>query len=291
MKKVSLKYKVFLTVLCVTIFLIIGFVIIYMERDRLFSTLGSSNIELDYENYKGIVEYSADVNFMLVINKSNEVSNIIFLDENSISSLSDKKIEGMSIEKALYNIVELLNKDNLFNKNIILTSYQNNNCIDLVYNEVNKNLVIFGSSLKVNKNSENLSDRVNELKLEGGSLEDNVKILYEYSKMLLLDESLENLESNVDDKGLEDAKDIYMQLVDYANGNMDGYKIKVDNQEKNDPKGLLITDLEGKHGKVADSRSWYTIKNSLVVASISIDNNEYCFNGSVDNYSKGSCNE
>ena len=103
MKKVSLKYKVFLTVLCVTIFLIIGFVIIYMERDRLFSTLGSSNIELDYENYKGIVEYSADVNFMLVINKSNEVSNIIFLDENSISSLSDKKIEGMSIEKALYN--------------------------------------------------------------------------------------------------------------------------------------------------------------------------------------------
>ena len=72
---------------------------------------------------------------------------------------------------------------------------------------------------------------------------------------------------------------------------MDGYKIKVDNQEKNDPKGLLITDLEGKHGKVADSRSWYTIKNSLVVASISIDNNEYCFNGSVDNYSKGSCNE
>ncbi len=291
MKKMSLKYKILLIVICVVIFLVVGVVFFFLEKDRLFSSLGSSNVELDYDNYKGIVEYSSDVNFMLVINNSNKVSNIIFLDKLSISTLADKKIEGMSIDKAVYKIIELLNEDKLFSKNIILTSYQDNDSIDLVYNEVNKNLVIFGSAAKVNKNSEDLSSRVNELKLNGGSRKENLKALYDYSKLLLLDKSLDMMEVNTDDNGLEDAKDIYMQLVDYANGNMDGYKIKVDNQEKDDPNGLLITDLKSEKGKVVDSRSWYSIKNFLVVASISIENNEYCFNGSVDNFSEGSCNE
>ncbi len=291
MKKIPLKFKILIVVVCIILFFAGVLVYVYVERDNLFSSIGSSNVKLDVEHYKGIVEYKGNVNFMFVINNSNVVSNIIFLDKKGVNILSDKNIEGKSIEGAVYSIIEILNNKNLLNKNIILVSYQDNDSVNLINNYINKNLVIFGSSSKVSYEEGKLSSRVLDFGLNSKSSDiDNVKELYKYSKGLLLDDAYNNMnDTSSSSDALVLAKDIYNQLVDYSKGYMDGYRVKVENQEKNDPNGLLITDLKSSNGKSVDSNSWYSITNSFVVAFISVDNHEFCFNGSVDNYKEGSC--
>ncbi len=289
--KISLKIKIIIGVVLVLLFFAVAGIYIYVVRDKLISNMNSGKIELDVENYKGIVEYSSDISFMLVVNKSNEVSNIIFLDKDSVEVLADKNIEGKSIEDASYSIMEILNNKGLASKNIILTSFQDNDSVNLIENAINKNLVIFGLASKVSHEKGNLSSRVEELNLESKSTDiDNVKVLYEYSRNLLLDDAYNKMDnSSTSEDVVVDAKDIYNQLVVYSKGEMDGFKVKVDNQEKNDPNGLLITDLESSRGRKVDSNSWYSITNSVVVADISIDGHEFCFNGSIDNYIEESC--
>ncbi len=288
MKKISLKYKILICVLIIIIFIGLLVYFIYQRKDEFLSHIGSSNISLDEKNYKGSIELSGDVNIIFVINKDNKVSNIIFLDKSSINSLANKKIEGKNISDAMYDVINLLNENNLLTKNIILTNYQNNDCLNLIEENINKNLIIFGSHRTVSENSKTLKEKVESLNLESKDKDlDNVKVLYNYGRDLLLNESLDS--TNEDISYLSEAQDIFRQLDKYAKGEMEGYKIKVENQQKDDPNGLIITDIKSESGLTPTSKSWYTISNYNVVADIDLDGHEYCFKDNVNNYIESAC--
>ena len=65
--KISLKVKIIIGVVITLLFLIGIGIYIYVVRNNLISNMNSGKIELDIENYKGIVEYSSDISFMLVV--------------------------------------------------------------------------------------------------------------------------------------------------------------------------------------------------------------------------------
>ncbi len=288
---IKTKYKVMIVVGIIVLIATIAGIFAYIERERLFSSIGSSNAEFVDSSYEGVVEYSADVDFMFVINKEHKVSNLIFLEQKSLNALKDKNIEGSNIETAVYEAIRILNEEKLFTQNIILTSYQSNNCLSLVEAQVNKNLIVFGSNVKVSNQTLKLSERLSELGLESkGTDVENVKMLYDQSKNKLLESAMNNQSESNSVSYIAEAQDIYRQLDSYAKGQMEGYKVVVENQQRNDPNGLLLENVKSKNGLTPTDKSWYQIVSKVVYASIVLnDTHEYCFNGSADNYTEGAC--
>lgn len=288
---VKTKYKVMIIVGIIVVILSVGGIFAYVERENLFSSMGSSNTEFVSSEYKGIVEYSGDVNFMFIVNNKDKVTNLVFLDKKALDVLKDKNIEGSNIESAVYDIVKILNEQNLFTKNIILTAYQNNDVLSLIEAQINKNLIVFGSNVQVSSQTSTLNEKLNILGLEAkGTDIENVEVLYKQSKNRLVEAAMSEKNESNNISYIAEAQDIYTQLDNYAKGKMEGYKVVVENQQINDANGLLLENVKSKGGLVATDKSWYQISSSVVYADIALDDtHEYCFRGSADNYTEGAC--
>ena len=103
------KIMILVGAIVVLAIVIIGFIIkTVLENGK------SINIELDQKNFLGAVEIKSDADFILLINENEKVSNIIFLNEESVILLSDKRIEGRSIEQAIKKIVDIMKNNNSF---------------------------------------------------------------------------------------------------------------------------------------------------------------------------------
>lgn len=122
----------------------------------------SSNDNITNDDYFTMIEVlvTDGPNFSLVINKDNVVSHILFLNNKS-TFLSDSKVEGKGIDKAISIVMEQIwNKDYFnSNKDIELINYGDNEIYNKFYQEVNKNLVILGINGSVIKNESTLEEK------------------------------------------------------------------------------------------------------------------------------------
>lgn len=148
----------------------------------------SSEIPLDENNFLGAVEVKASPNFILLINKKEKVSNIIFLNEESVDLFSNQRIEGKSIADATEKIVDIMKNENSFEKDseFILIDYENSEVFSTVKEEFNKQLVVYGVDNNITTTASNFQMRLNELNIaEQSNEKSNLEQLYDYSKKLL----------------------------------------------------------------------------------------------------------
>ena len=177
------KIMILVGAIVVLAIVIIGFIIkTVLENGK------SINIELDQKNFLGAVEIKSDADFILLINENEKVSNIIFLNEESVILLSDKRIEGRSIEQAIKKIVDIMKNNNSFEKSneLLLVDYENSSLYTTDKNELNKELVVYGVDKQITESSNNLQKKLEELNIKKQSNdESSLEQLYYYSQELL----------------------------------------------------------------------------------------------------------
>lgn len=147
----------------------------------------SKNIKLD-TNYKAIIGVQVNSDVILVINQEDKISNILYLNKKSVSSLANQKIEGKDILTAIELIVDKLKNSNEFNngEELELIKYEDNSIYSSVVQEFNKQFVVYGVNNDLVEKTANISDKLKELdiKTNNNSKEDLIS-LYQYSKALL----------------------------------------------------------------------------------------------------------
>lgn len=288
-----MKKKIIIISIVIIMFLI-GTVIAgkIMFKDIMLELSG--NVGLDTENYLTAVEVNSSAEFILLFNKENKVSNIIYLNDDSVKSLYKKKIEGKTIEEAVQLIVENLKNNDIFNdnKNVIITDYGNPSLFSKVSEEINKEFVIYGINKIVTNNKTTLETKLSELNLDAKkNKEKDLKTLYYYSLDIInkSEKSSNNKTNNIKQENINDyANNIYNKLLVYSTN--------IVNQTKEDLHGIDITTINAtgdyKNELYATKNSWYYIKDSKVYAYInfSYNNNsyDYCFNGDTT-YISGLC--
>lgn len=257
-----------------------------------FAKMGTSSNSIDTSTYQGLIEVdlSSNPKFMLVINKSNKVSNIIFLNSSALV-LKNKSIENNTMDKAINKIVEILNnKKYLDNTNITLVNYGYDEIYNNIKTLINKNLVIYGSNSAIIDSSDNLEERVKKLNINATNISDILMQLSYYSKVIILNgDKSTNTSSNTSSdssSALAYTQNVYTTLSKYAQ--------TIEKQDKDSSK-LLISTVPGdsNNSYYPNSNSYYYIDNYTVYAYIefSINNNNYgyCYNGSINNYKEGKC--
>jgi hypothetical protein len=256
-----------------------------------FAKMGTSSNSIDTSTYQGLIEVdlSSNPKFMLVINKSNKVSNIIFLNSRALV-LKDKGIENNTMDKAINMIVEILStKKYLDNSNITLVNYGYDDIYNNIKTLINKNLVIYGANSAIIDSNNILSLRVKELNINATDISDILTQLNYYSKVIILNGNKNtSIVNSSSDKAkvLAYTKTVYTTLSKYA--------ITVEKQDK-ESSNLLISTIPGDsdNSYYPNSNSYYYIDNYIVYAYIefSINNNNYgyCYNGSINNYKEGKC--
>lgn len=144
----------------------------------------SKNIKLD-TNYKSLIGVKVESDIILVINQEDKVSNILFLNSKSISTLANKKIEGKPYDKAIELIVDKLKNAEEFNhsNSLYLIKYDDGGNYSKVLEQFNKQFVIYGVDKSVVEQTSTINLKLDELKLDKtNNVPDNLKLLYEFSK-------------------------------------------------------------------------------------------------------------
>ncbi len=279
----------------IIISIIVIFIIISLVGYFTFNTIYkdlSDNIKLDTDNYLTSVEVKSNANFILLINKKEKVSNIIFLDENSVKSLYKKKIEGNSIEEAIRLIVDNLKSNNIIdtNSNFQLIDYGNSNIFSKVKEEFNKEFVIYGIEKDISSGTTTIKDKMLELGQDDRNNEkDNLSSLYDYSlnnisNYMNNDTSVSIKEEDID----KYATNVYNKLV--------GYSANITSQDVNSKDGIDITTINATSDYTNElyalKDSWYYIENGKVFAYIKFNyknkNYDYCFKGN-ESYINSNC--
>lgn len=154
----------------------------------IISNSKSINIKLDKDNYLTSVGVDSKAKFILVINKKEKISNVLFLNKESVDFLANKKIEGKDFASASKIIVDSLKNNNDFEKDVDfnLVDYGNSSIYQNVKEELNKELVIYGVDKEIVDKNDTLSSKILELNLEDkGTDITNLEELYNYSIKML----------------------------------------------------------------------------------------------------------
>lgn len=175
-------------VILVSVIVVLAIIVIVFITKSVLENGKSINIKLDERNFLGAVEIKGSPDFILLINKNEKVSNIIFLNEESVNLLSNKKIEGKSIDQAIKKIVDIMKNNNSFEESdeLLLINYDNNSLYPTIKSELNKELVVYGVDKQITEDSNNLQKKSEELNIKKKSTtESSLEQLYDYSKELL----------------------------------------------------------------------------------------------------------
>ncbi len=147
----------------------------------------SKNIKLD-SNYKALIGLRMNSDIILVINQKDKVSNILYLNKTSASTLANQKIEGKDLALAVELIVDKLKNKNEFDngEELYITRYSQDKIYATFIEELNKEFVIYGIDNKLVEQTDDLSTKLNQLKLKTtDSTITNIETLYQYSKKIL----------------------------------------------------------------------------------------------------------
>lgn len=281
-------------IICISIILIIGLVISFSFLFKNIALELGDHVELDTKNYLTAIEVNGNAEFILLVNKNDQISNIIYLNGKSVEGLYHKKIEGKKIEKAVPKIVENLKNAKVFNddKNVILIDYGNRGIFSKVEKEFNKQFVIYGINKEITTDLNTLQNKLTQLNLEfKNNQEKDLKSLYYYS-LDIISKSREDKESNANQEEKENidqyALNIYNKLLTYSSS--------ISNQTKDDLNGIDITTINAtgdyENERYVTKKSWYYIKDYKVYAylnfSIHDKNYDYCFLGNTQ-YTRDVC--
>ena len=278
--------KLKLIIISIIVFILLIVIASILLINYMYGKL-SNNTKLDTKNYLTAIEVKTNSNFILFINKNKKVSNIIFLDKNSVNYLFDKSIEKSNIEDAVEKIMDNIYTDEFTGCDFKLINYGDNNVYNEVKSEFNKQFVIRAIDKNIIDDSSSLSNRINDLDIK---LKDNntLKTLYEYSLDIVSDSlyGKEDIYSSDDiDKFSING---YKKLVKYASNV--GNKAKDDNTKLN----ILDLNLTNNYDNpiYPNEGSWYYIENGKVFLNIIIrynnKNYEYCYMGD-QNYKPYKC--
>ena len=103
------KKLIILGVLFLFIIIVIGISLtVYLAYKEI-----TNNISLEVDEYLTSVEVDSKYDFILYLNKKKRISNIIFLNYDSVNSLYKKNIEGNNIKDGIRLIVENINNDGI----------------------------------------------------------------------------------------------------------------------------------------------------------------------------------
>ncbi|MDO5003127.1 MAG: hypothetical protein Q4E39_02730 [bacterium] len=167
------------TIIGILVFILIVIVVVIMS----FNTK-SKNVKLT-TNYKALIGVKLESDIILVINQKDKVSNILFLNSKSVSTLANQKIEGKSYDKAIELIVDKLKNKEEFNhsSNLYLIKYDNDSIYNKVLEQFNKQFVIYGVDKSIVEQTSSINFKLDELKISKTDNNiDNLKSLYDYSK-------------------------------------------------------------------------------------------------------------
>lgn len=286
------KKKIVIILLTMLIIIVISIFGLYKTVDKYATKLGGNN-SLDTKNYNTAVEIDCGANFILLFNKKSEITNILYLNSSSVSTLYNKNIENTNIEEAIKFIVESLNNENFFNNinEITLINYGNLSIFDNTVEEFNKNLGIYGISKKLVTTSKTLEDKISELNLTyKNNTEKDLKSLYYYSLDIINKYQKSTTQSQtINTQNMDNyALNIYNKLLIYGK--------EINEQSINQQGSIDITTINATddydNELYAEKESWYYIQNNLIYAYINFKydnvNYEYCFRGS-NLYEKGKC--
>lgn len=167
------------TIIGILVFILIVIIVVIIS----FNTK-SKNIKLT-TNYKSLIGVKVESDIILVINQKDKVSNILFLNSKSVSTLANQKIEGKNIDKAVELIVDKLKNKEEFNhsSSLSLIRYDNDSIYNKVLEQLNKQFVIYGVDKSIVEETSTIGIKIDELKLNKTNNDlDNLKLLYNYSK-------------------------------------------------------------------------------------------------------------
>lgn len=289
-----MKRKIIIIGIIIVIFIVIILIVGKMTFKNIILEL-SGNVSLDTENYLTAVEVNSNAEFILLFNKNKKVSNIIYLNDNSVKSLYEKKIEGKTIEEAMKIIIENLSRNDIFddNKNIILVDYGNTEIFSKVLEEINKEFVIYGINKTITNDYSKIEEKLLDLNLNRkNNIKKDLKTLYYHSLDIINEyKKIDNdgTSNNInEEKMAEYAMNIYNKLLIYSKN--------IINQSKDDLSGIDITTINAtkdyKNDLYVTKNSWYYIQDNKVYAYINFNYNnnnyDYCFNGN-NSYINGQC--
>ena len=172
------KVKIGLLIGILIVIFIVGIVMLLAINTK------SIDVKLD-KNYKALIGIEVNSKIILVINQKDKVSNIIYLNDESVNSLANQRIEGKDIPTAIELIIDKLKNNNEFNhkEDLNIIKYEDNGIYSNIIQELNKQFVIYGIDSKINEKNLNINDKLNELDIETGiNTKENLVKLDEYSK-------------------------------------------------------------------------------------------------------------
>lgn len=157
----------------------------------MFTVVGctkSKNREIDISNYKSMVEVSlsSGPDFIIVIDKKDKISNIKFLNKDSLV-LNDIDIMDKSLSDGILTFMEKLWNDNYFDNevSIKLICYDDKDISDLIYQELNKSLVILGIKGNILRENSSFDELSKKLDIDYNDDKTFLKYLGEYSRKII----------------------------------------------------------------------------------------------------------
>ncbi len=277
------------------IILVAAFIYItYKAIPEYESTLGSSDTLINTKNFQDIIEFKLNnLNFAIIINKKNKISNILFFDSSAII-LYNQNIENLTISKGISKIMNILNNNNYLEPNFTLNLINYNN---KSYNEVKYLVTNYFTTnnfqINISESNSSLQKKAKQLNIEEAENTTELLTLLDfYSKDLIKNYTSKNSSKNEislpKDMALIYANNVYSKLEDYITSN------NIDNLQITDtilPINLIPADENGKYYPSSDS--WYYVLDKKIYAYIKFSCESstcsYCYNGNINLVKEGEC--
>lgn len=282
-------YKYFQTIVFIVIII---YAFIRYGLPEFKNNFGSSDNFINTEKYNSIIELklSSGPNFALITDKEENISNILFFNNESLC-LYNQNIENKTYKEALKKITEILNsKDYLTEGTIVeFTEYPDNKD----YLTIRKEFTSTTNTLNLSyiESVKTLPTRAKELSLD--NTENSLSILEDYSKQIISNykesQIITNLKDNnsiTKENASKYADNIYKKLEDYATN--------VTFQEIADTKlPIQLIPANEENNIYPSEKSWYYISEHKIYAYIEFKSNDYkysfCYNGNINNRKEGAC--
>lgn len=271
-------------------------IVIYLAITRVIpqyqQSIGSSEKLFSAKNYATSVEVNvaSGPEFFLIINKSNEVTNI-FIENKLAGPIVNQDIEGKTIEKAIPEIFQkLIDANQIDMQTINIINYNDATVSKKIISLVKKTLEENAKSAQIVESTSTLQTKAEILKIEETDEEEILWTLYLKSTSII-DSLSKNSHSNQSTITKENASiyadNIYQKLITYM------MNANVQEQDINNTV-MPIQYIPGNNENTiyASSDSWYYIKNYKIYAEITItgtQNYTFCYMGSTMDKKEGMC--
>ena len=286
------KIFIILEVVIILAVVVIGGIVQYKKYQN---DLGSSVRLFTYKNYKTAVRLkNSNIDVIVLINKKNEISNLVFLTNNS-KVLYNKNIEGNKLEVGVERIIKTLQDMSYIDDDLVIINYKDENVFKRIVSIIDKSLQDKNIVIKIEKKQKSIQSLASEFNL---SVDKEDKILSEiyYNKNLINDfiqeedkKEISNDNKNININYQEYTDVVYKKLLSYKDQN------GIVNQDISSKIDISKIPVDIDKNIYPEQDSWYYIKNGNIYAYIKVKiegkTKDFCYNGSIDNVEEGVCND